>query len=209
VGVTVVFVAMAGLTVLTAKRLLSPTPSSRSATDPGNGASPSGGRGQAVDGIPCEKRERLGYHVHAHLRILKDGVEQPVSAYAGIPGAPLLPSCYYWVHTHDRSGVIHIEAPTDRSVTLGQFFDIWGWPLTPTRVVKLAVPSGGLKTFVDGEPYEGDPRQITLARHTQVVLELGKEVPPPVYDFSSPSVALLSGLSPGDGSRLPGPPGAH
>jgi hypothetical protein len=30
------------------------------------------------------------------------------------------------IHTHDTSGIVHIESPTVRPFTLGQFFDVWG-----------------------------------------------------------------------------------
>lgn len=40
------------------------------------------------------------------------------------------------LHTHDGSGIIHVELPqlVDPSPTLGQFFQIWGEPLTPSAV---------------------------------------------------------------------------
>jgi hypothetical protein len=135
-----------------------------------------------MDGIRCESNEQLAFHLHAHLSILKDGVLQPVSAYVGIPGFPLS-RCIYWLHTHDRTGVIHMEAPAPQTFTLGQFFDLWGQPLTATRIVKLGVPAGQLAVFVDGQPYPGDPRQIVLKAHTQVVIEIGKQVAVPTFDF--------------------------
>jgi hypothetical protein len=30
------------------------------------------------------------------------------------------------LHTHDTSGIIHVESPTVRSFTLGEFVDLWG-----------------------------------------------------------------------------------
>ena len=33
--------------------------------------------------------------------------------------------CIYWLHTHDNSGIMHIESPTKRNFTLGQFLQIW------------------------------------------------------------------------------------
>lgn len=161
-----------------------PTPGSTN--DPGIGDSSSGGQGQEVDGIKCEAHEQLAYHVHAHLFILLDGKPQTVSSQIGIPGAPLLPKCIYWLHTHQRDdfgGMIHIESPTQRTYTLGQFFDIWGQPLNRIDVATHAVPSAGLAVFVDGTQYDGDPRDIELRGHTRVVLELGQFVPPPSFTF--------------------------
>lgn len=31
---------------------------------------------------------------------------------------------FYWLHTHDESGVIHIESPLRRAFTLGNVFDL-------------------------------------------------------------------------------------
>ncbi|WP_136625277.1 hypothetical protein [Dictyobacter kobayashii] len=35
-------------------------------------------------------------------------------------------SCIYWLHTHDTSGIIHIESPTQKTYTLGNFTQLWG-----------------------------------------------------------------------------------
>lgn len=162
-----------------------PATSAAPGTDPGDADTGSGGQGQAVDGIPCERGEQLAFHVHAHLFLLDDGVPQPISANVGIPGAPLLARCIYWLHTHDRTGAIHVEASGPRKFTLGQFFDIWGQPLSSTRVARIVVPPGQLTVFVDGHAYSGDPRQVELKAHTRVVIEIGKAVTPPTFDFGS------------------------
>jgi hypothetical protein len=154
-------------------------------TDPGDGDTPKGGQGQPVDGISCESGEQLAFHIHAHLYILSDGISQPVSKNIGIVGDPI-PRCFYWLHTHDRSGLIHMEAPRQQTFTLGQFFDVWGQPLGATQVARLVVPTGQPTTiYVDGKVYAGDPRLVELKRHTEVVIELGKIVSPPTYDFGS------------------------
>ena len=94
-----------------------PTPSP-GAPNPGSGDTASGGQGQDVDGIKCETHEQVAYHVHAHLPILLNGQEQLVSQQIGIPpGGPLGPKCYYWLHTHDTTGIIHIESPTQAKYT--------------------------------------------------------------------------------------------
>ncbi|MFN2465536.1 MAG: hypothetical protein ABR598_04650 [Candidatus Dormibacteria bacterium] len=151
--------------------------------DPGDGDTASGGQGQVVGGIPCEKHEQVAFHQHAHLFILRDGIAQPVSANVGIPGGALLPKCLYWLHTHDRTGVVHIEAPGRRSFSLGQFFDIWGRPLSSDNVARLTVPASQFEVFVDGKPFTDDPRTIALKDHTQVVIEIGRQVEPPSFDF--------------------------
>lgn len=137
---------------------------------------PAGGRGQVVDGIPCQTGEQLSYHVHAHMAIMADGQPITIPAQIGIPG-----SCFYWLHTHDTTGAIHIEAPNPQTYTLGQFFDIWGQPLTADNV---AGHRGTVTAFVDQKQVNGDPRAIALKDHASIVLEVGTPEPPSAnYDF--------------------------
>jgi hypothetical protein len=75
----------------------------------------------AVDGIRCSSNEQFLFHIHAHLDIFVNGQLKYIQPQIGIiPG-----KCIYWLHTHDETGIIHIESPVKRDFTLGQFFDIW------------------------------------------------------------------------------------
>ena len=60
-----------------------------------------------IDGIRCERTELLDFHYHAHLSIFVNGSSYLIPAGVGIK----LPDCIYWLHTHDTSGLIHIESP--------------------------------------------------------------------------------------------------
>lgn len=179
-GLAALFLAGLGLTLaLRATPSPGPTPAP-GVTPPPPGDTSSGGQGQPVSGISCDSAEQFVYHVHAHLFILLNGSPVPISAQVGIPAGR---QCFYWMHTHDNSGVIHIESPTQRLYTLGQFFDIWGQPLGRNGVATYDVPDGDLTVFVDGVQYDGDPHDIPLRNRTQVVLELGSAGPPPSFDF--------------------------
>ena len=73
-----------------------------------------------MDDIECGPMEQFGYHIHTHLDIFVDGKNYTVPALIGITN-----NCFYWLHTHDQSGIIHIESPVKRDFNLGQFFDLW------------------------------------------------------------------------------------
>ena len=139
-----------------------------------------------VGNIQCNAGEQLATHYHAHLTILLNG--QPVSVPAQIG---ITDQCFYWMHTHDTSGVIHIEAPAnqkDRTFTLGDFFSVWKQPLSSTQVATLTLTSDQkLVIYVDGKPYTGDPKKIVLKSHTQVVLEITPPTvdPPPTFTWTS------------------------
>ncbi|MGB7881908.1 MAG: hypothetical protein WBL44_04230, partial [Nitrososphaeraceae archaeon] len=75
-----------------------------------------------VDGIRCNTMEFTTFHIHAHLDILVDGRPFTVPSQIGIDPEG---RCLYWLHTHDDSGIIHIESPEKRQFTIGNFIDIW------------------------------------------------------------------------------------
>lgn len=130
-----------------------------------------------IDGIRCEP-EHLESHYHAHLTLLRDGGRVTVPALIGID---LRHQCLYWLHTHDATGVMHIESPDTRTYTLGQFFDVWGQPLSRTRAAALR---GALKVFVGARRVSVNPRSIVLAPHELITIEQGRTVTPPSYRFA-------------------------
>jgi hypothetical protein len=161
--------------------------------------------GAAIDGISCQS-EMLNYHIHAHLTLYKNGKPVPVPSQVGIPYSQAISggNCLYWLHTHDASGVIHIESPTARLYTLGQFFDIWhdtslwdaqGGIAGPAGLVvdasfvnalKVAKPRD-IHVFVDGKPVSSDYRSITLTKHRLITIEIGTPLKRPTthYDFTA------------------------
>ena len=147
---------------------------------------PQGGKGQTVDGISCAGMEYATLHVHSHLAIFNNGVQIQIPKLIGGTQSPAQPQgCLYWIHTHDASGIIHIESPVlapqgQSGFTLGNLFDIWGEPLTSANVAGI---TGQVTAFVNGVRYDGDFKAIPLGAHQQIVLEVGKNVPPPNYEF--------------------------
>lgn len=143
-----------------------------------------GGKGQTVDGISCAGMEYATLHVHSHIAIFNNGVQIQVPQLVG--GTPTSAGgCLYWIHTHDASGIVHIESPVlapdgQSGFTLGNFFDVWGEPLTGTN---LAGIKGPVSAYVNGVAYDGDLKAIPLGSHQQIVLEVGKHVSPPNYTF--------------------------
>ena len=142
---------------------------------------PKSGHGQPVDGIECAAQEYAAIHIHAHLALFVDGKQIAIPSRVGIPTNGGQPFCTYWVHTHDASGIIHVESPVAQAFTFGQFFDIWGEPLDRTHAASY---NGSLRFYVNGSRYNGDPRSIPLTSHQNVTIEIGsKAVPPPNYSF--------------------------
>lgn len=119
--------------------------------------------------IPCEPTEQIAYHVHAHLNIRLGGELQPVPARIGIQS-----TCFSWLHTHAAFGVIHVEAAEERPFSLGSFFDVWGQALGPGQVLDHVVaPRESVRVFVDGVPFEGDPRTVPLRDLEAIEIQVG------------------------------------
>ena len=151
-----------------------------------SGSSSAARGGQPVNGIQCQSGEQLAVHYHAHVDILYKNQPVTIPANTGIPTGA---SCLYWLHTHDESGVIHIEAPkpqANRQFTLGDFFAVWGQPLSRSKIATIPVGSGNeLRIWVNGTPYTGDPSKIVLKSQEQIVIEIGPPFtePPPTFTW--------------------------
>jgi hypothetical protein len=153
----------------------------------------SGLKGQTIDGVSSNQIEQLAYHIHAHLAIYVNGtqktvpygigIEQPWSTQAdGSSEFVNSGAAFYYLHTHDDTGVIHIESPTQTLYTLGQFFAEWNQPLSSTQIGSY---TGAVTVFVNGAKYTGNPASIQLKAHDVIQLDLGKVVAYQPYSFAS------------------------
>lgn len=161
------------------------------ATTGGQNGNGGGGQGATVDGIPCNPTMSELYHVHFFVGIYDNGTEEavpagtgmvnpnppdeyvvndqptstpkPTQTYYGVPNQSWTADCYYDMHVHDNSGMVHIEtssngncdywtyypatpAPNanltpctqpDPAMTLGHFLDIWGISIGPNNFGRL------------------------------------------------------------------------
>ncbi|TAM76987.1 hypothetical protein EPN44_04350 [bacterium] len=131
--------------------------------------------GATVYGVQCQPLEGQVVHDHAHLTVLIKGSPLPIPSDVGRPAAA---GCIYWLHTHADDGIIHVEAPTKRTFTLGAFFALWGRPLSPADVAGVPVAAGEhLRAYLNGRAWERDPGAITLAPHADIVIEVGPPFP--------------------------------
>lgn len=135
-------------------------------------------------GLPLLTMEATDVHFHAHLDVIVEGQPVQVPAEIGIAGQTAISN----MHTHDPTGIIHIESPSNATFTLGQFFTEWQVPLTGTCVKDLcATPAATWRFYVNGQPYTGDPTTIVLKAHQEIAAVYGNlpvgTQPPSQYDF--------------------------
>jgi hypothetical protein len=144
-----------------------------------------------INDISCDALEATIFHIHVHLAIFINGSEQQVPLGIGIgepwqvedsDEGPFVTdgACFYWIHTHTEDGVIHIESPTRRTFTLGDFFAIWQQSLSASQVGPV---QGTVITYVNGTRDETNPADIRLLSHQRIQLDVGQDVPPYNFDF--------------------------
>ena len=131
-------------------------------------------------GLPSlSPQESLVFHIHQHLDIFVHGKQETVPAQVGITAA----GGFAALHTHDTSGVMHVESPAQRTFTLGDFFDVWGLYFTQSCVGTYCAGSGSvLQVYVNGRLQSGDPTKIALSAHQEIAVVFGtpSEAPKPI-----------------------------
>jgi hypothetical protein len=149
--------------------------------------------GQTVKGVQCQAGEQLVSHVHTHLTIFVNGKAKIIPYGIGVPGFEPVQtahgafvetgSCFYWLHTHQEDGIIHVESPSaSLHFNLGQFFAEWGVPLSTTQV---GPAQGKLTVFFAAtgkkpQLYKGNPAKLPLGDHYQIQIDVGTPIVKPV-----------------------------
>lgn len=125
----------------------------------------------------CLAQRATAYAAHIELFAENRGVVVP----GGI-GMSRRRRCAYPLRTSDPTGVIRVDvSASSHPPRLGELFALWGQPLGRRR---LGAFTGPLLAYLDGRRWRGDPRDIPLRRHAQIVLELGGfVVPHAAYGF--------------------------
>lgn len=110
--------------------------------------------------IQCSPVESLATHYHVALRIHRNGGTEVLPAKTGIKTF-----CLYWIHVHDDSGILHVEAPAayqDHAVLLGDAFAVAKIRLDAGHLGSATFPAGNVAVYVDGVKWNGKPGEVPL-----------------------------------------------
>ena len=122
-------------------------------------------------GLEMLGSENLQVHYHSHLDIDVRGQKITVPANIGIDTKNRAITA---LHTHDTSGVVHIESAQDVPFTLGQLFTEWGQPLSANQIGPVKAAEGEqVRLYRNGQLVEGDPAGYKFQPHDELVLWLG------------------------------------
>jgi len=108
-------------------------------------------------------------HIHQHLDMIINGQGVTVPAEIGIGTGFISP-----IHTHDATGILHVESPEVKDFTLGQFFDEWGVDFNDNCIGKNCTDSTHkLIVAVNGAPLSNNFRGYVLKAHDEIEIWYG------------------------------------
>jgi len=123
-----------------------------------------------INGVECtDDFSNIKIMMTIYLELYRYGRKLDMPSNIGI-----YEDCSYWIHTHEEPGVIYVEAPIEKTFKLGDFFAIWGVDISLESFLGEPVtPDKPLKVYVDGKPFEGDPRDIVLKDGLKIAIYYG------------------------------------
>lgn len=162
--------------------------------------------GQPIDTVTCKPTMSNIYHVHVFFGVYVNGTylatPDTIGMFDPIPEPKShftnKAQCYYDVHTHDASGIVHVEStdPNHIPVTgtvfnVRQLFDEWGISVSannfgpfngPVRVITSGQiyrggPGNGVVYRSSYTQWTGDPNAVPLYSHEVLFYEVGPKYP--------------------------------
>lgn len=122
--------------------------------------------------LVADQMEHFVVHFHDHLDVLVNGLPVPVPEILGIDERAKLVA---ELHTHDSSGIIHVEsAEKNPKFTLGQLMILWNVPLSENQIGDLHTsPEYSLSAYVNGVKATGNPADISIKGGQEIALVYG------------------------------------
>jgi hypothetical protein len=135
-------------------------------------------------GLPPIGKEQV--HHHALLHIYEDGILIPVAPQIGLHGKVASS-----VHTHDSTGVVHMESIRPHAFTLGDFFAIWGVRFGNASLGSFTNKGDKrIRVYVNGKPVT-DPVRYVMRDQDNIVVGYGADASFP-HNPSRQALALVN-----------------
>src|SRR3954469_5232331 len=120
--------------------------------------------------LPPVGREQV--HHHSLLHVYVDGRLVPLPPNIGIDRSQ---NAYSSIHTHDSTGVVHMESVRPFKFTLGDFFTIWGVRFGNKSLGSLENKGADqVRVYVNGKPAP-NPVDYVLRAQDNVVVGYGAD----------------------------------
>ena len=160
---------------------LSRQPDSSANLKPANDLSTAPGSDQLLSnmrtaGLSPLPAEGTNLHIHQHLDLIINGTNYTVPALLGIS-----PSFFSPIHTHDTSGILHVESPEIKDFKLAQLFDEWGVIFNDNCIATFCADANNkLVVAVNGSAIS-DVRNYALKAHDEIEVWYGPKTQNPAF----------------------------
>src|SRR4029453_15429326 len=137
---------------------------------------------------PGPPPEGTTMHEHANVQVFVRGKNERIPTDIGIDAAK---GTIQSIHTHDDTGLVHLESSQSREFTLADFFGVWGVRFTPSCLGAYCNDGDNRpQVFVDGEEVTDNLQDVQLDDQSVIVVTYGTtgELPDPIpssFDFTS------------------------
>lgn len=120
--------------------------------------------------LACTLDMATKFHIHPHLKIVVNGTEQIIPADIGINTL-----CMNALHTHDKTGLIHVESPAKKDFTLGDFFAVWNKEFNKNQILDYKTDDTHTITLtVNSQPVDSYENTI-MNDKDDIIIEYKKE----------------------------------
>ncbi len=190
-AVVIVLAAVTTITVTTLSRggATAPTASGVTAAPPWPAPADAAARSKAA-GLEVAGMEGAALHTHQHLSVSVDG--KPVAVPANI-GIDMQRGGMSALHTHDTSGIVHVESAKVQPFTLGQLFTEWNVALRDGQVGGYVDGKNGrhVAVFVNGTRTSTPLPDLELQDQQDIAIVITRGVATPIapapFDWSTAS----------------------
>ena len=121
----------------------------------------------------CIQHTSVVQHFHPSLAIIIDGQPVLIPADVGIDSgaSDAQSACMHVVHTHDTTGVLHVETKELSDVSLGLFFEFWDQEFSDTQILDHVInDSHELVMTVNGQASDAF-EDLILVANQEIVIE--------------------------------------
>lgn len=115
--------------------------------------------------LGCTTDMATQFHIHPTLEIDINGKPAEIPAQIGIQA-----TCMNAIHTHDASGVLHVEAPEKRDFTLADFFAVWGKSFDKDQILDSKVDATHVIRMTDNGMESQEYENLVLRDGHKIVI---------------------------------------
>jgi hypothetical protein len=128
--------------------------------------------GQRLDALGLPGLNENIFHIHSLLHVYANGKNVTVPANIGIDTSS---GTFSSLHTHDTSGLVHMEADRTYPFTIGQFFAVWGVKFSDDQLGPYrSKDNDQLSVYVNGKKVT-DPVNYVMKEGDEISVGYGKQ----------------------------------